>query len=427
MANHDHFTHDVFLSFRGATRYSFTDHLYHSLLRRGINVFRDDQKLKIGDEIGPSLLQAIEDSRISIVILCKDYASSSWCLDELVKIVDCYENHGKLVIVIFYKVEPSDVRHQKKSYREAMMKHEKRFGKKSEKVKAWKFALNRVCALSGLHCTDDIYESEFIDKIVKKISDKLPPMPLQIKHLVGLDSRFEQVKSFFDIEADEVRILGIYGAGGIGKTTFALDIYNKIRRQFEAASFLANIREKSNERTSGMEDLQKTLLSEMGEETQTMFGSTFRGSSEIKGRLAQKRVLLILDDVDSVKQLKSLAGGHDWFGSGSRIIVTTRDKDVLKKHDVKIKTYKLEELNHHESMELFCWHAFNMSRPVDNFANISSHAISYAKGIPLALRVIGSNLKGLSIEECDIEIQRYRMVPDAEIQGGKDGIMLKGY
>ncbi|CAJ2655668.1 unnamed protein product [Trifolium pratense] len=155
----------------------------------------------------------------------------------------------------------------------------------------------------------------------------------------------------------------------------------------------------------------------MGEETQTMFGSTFRGSSEIKHRLAQKRVLLILDDVDLVRQLESLAGGHDWFGSGSRIIVTTRDIDVLQKHDVKIKTYKLEELNHHESIELFCWHAFNMREPVEHFAKISIRAISYAKGIPLALRVIGSNLKGKSIEEWDIEIQRYRMVPDAEIQG----------
>jgi GTPase SAR1 family protein len=226
------------------------------------------------------------------------------------------------------------------------------------------------------------------------------------------------VKSLFDIDSDdEVCILGIYGAGGIGKTTFALDIYNKIRHQFEAASFLANIREKSNERTSGMEDLQKTLLSEMGEETQTMFGSTFRGSSEIKRRLSQKRVLLVLDDVDSVKQLKSLAGGHDWFGSGSRIIVTTRDIDILQKHDVEIITYKLEELNHDESIELFCWYAFNMSRPVDYFASRSSHAISYAKGIPLVLRVLGSNLKGINIEEWDTEIQRYRMVPDAEIQG----------
>ncbi|PNX77670.1 NBS-containing resistance-like protein [Trifolium pratense] len=156
MMNHVEFTHDVFLSFRGRTRYSFTDHLFRSLLRHGIDVFRDDKNIKIGDEIGPSLLQAIEASRISIVVLCKDYASSSWCLDELVKIVDCYENNGKLVFVIFYKVEPSDVRHQRNSYEIAMIEHENRFGRESEKVKAWRAALNRVCALSGLHYRDDM-------------------------------------------------------------------------------------------------------------------------------------------------------------------------------------------------------------------------------------------------------------------------------
>lgn len=157
MANHDDdFTHDVFLSFRGKTRYSFTDHLYRSLLRHGINVFRDDQNLKIGNEIGPSLLHAIEASSISIVVLCRDYASSTWCLDELVKIVHCYyEMKGKIVFVVFYKVEPSDVRHQRNSYQVAMVEHEKRFGRESEKVKAWRLALNRVCALSGLHCKDD--------------------------------------------------------------------------------------------------------------------------------------------------------------------------------------------------------------------------------------------------------------------------------
>ncbi|AES87225.1 disease resistance protein (TIR-NBS-LRR class), putative [Medicago truncatula] len=402
MANHyEDFTHDVFLSFRGGTRYSFTDHLYRSLLRQGINVFRDDQNLKIGHEIGPSLLQAIEASRISIVVLCKEYASSTWCLDELVKIVDCYENNGK----------------SKNSYEDAIRKHEKRFGRESEKVKAWKLALNRVCALSGLHCKDDVYESEFIEKIVRDISTKLPTVPLQIKHLVGLNTRFKQVKSIIDINSSErICMLGIYGAGGIGKTQFALHIYNKIRHQFEAASFLANVREKSNESIGGLENLQRTLLNEIGEATQ-VFGSSFRGSSEIKHRLSHKRVLLILDDVDSVKQLESLAGGHDWFNSGSIIIITTRDIDILHKHDVKIKPYKLEELNHHESTELFCWYAFNMSRPVENFEKISSHAISYAKGIPLALRVIGSNLKGKSIEEWDIELQKYRKVPDAEIQG----------
>jgi len=245
-------------------------------------------------------------------------------------------------------------------------------------------------------------------------------MPLQTKHLVGFDSRFEQVKPHFDVNSDDdVRMLGIYGAAGIGKTTFALDIFNKIRHRFEAASFLANVREKTNESMCGLEDLQRTLMSEMGVETQTMIGSTFIGSSVIKRMLAKKRILLILDDVDSVKQLESLAGGLDWFGSGSIVIVTTRDIDVLHKHkhDIKIKTYKLQELNHHESTELFCWYAFNMSRPVQNFEKICSQAISYAKGIPLALKVIGSNLKGKNVEEWDIELQRYRKVPDAEIQG----------
>jgi hypothetical protein len=113
--------------------------------------------------------------------------------------------------------------------------------------------------------------------------------------------------------------------------------------------------------------------------------------------------------------LESLAGGHDWFGSSSRIIVTTRHTDVLHKHDVK--TYKLEELNYHESIELFCWNAFNISKPPEKFANICSRAINYAKGIPLALKVIGSNLKGKSIEEWDIELHKYKKVPDAEIQG----------
>nr|KYP57825.1 TMV resistance protein N [Cajanus cajan] len=417
MANDEY---DVFLSFKGenGTRYTFSDHLFRALLRHGINAFRDDQSLRSGDELAPSLIQAIETSTISVLVLCQNYASSTWCLEELVKIIHCYENKGKHVLPIFYLVEPSDVRYQKNSYATAMTKHENRYGMDSEKVKAWRSALSRVCDLTGIHYRNHMYETDVIEKIVKDTSAKLPPMPLQIKQLVGLDSRFERVKSLIDINSnDVVCMLGIYGVGGIGKTTFVVDLYNKIRHQFEAASFLANVREKSNKSINGLEDLQRTLLSEMGEETQTIMGSTFRGSSEIKRKLRLKRVLLVLDDVDTVKQLESLAGRDDWFGPGSRIIITTRDEDVLHKHEVKIKRYKLEELNYYESLELFCWYAFNMSRPAENFANISTLPVRYAKGIPLALRVIGSNLKGRSAEEWQIELQKYRKVPDDEIQG----------
>ncbi|KAI5333929.1 hypothetical protein L3X38_024061 [Prunus dulcis] len=61
--------HNVFLSFRGEdTRNSFMDHLYHALNQRGIDTFRDDEKLKRGTFIGPELLKAIEESSFKICL-----------------------------------------------------------------------------------------------------------------------------------------------------------------------------------------------------------------------------------------------------------------------------------------------------------------------------------------------------------------------
>ena len=74
--------YDVFLSFRGEdTRKSFTDHLYTTLKQKGIFTFRDDEELERGKPIKPELLEAIEESLYAIVILSKNYAYSTWCLD----------------------------------------------------------------------------------------------------------------------------------------------------------------------------------------------------------------------------------------------------------------------------------------------------------------------------------------------------------
>ena len=100
--------YDVFLSFRGEdTRKSFTDHLYTTLKQKGIFTFRDDEKLERGKPIKPELLEAIEESLFAIVILSKNYASSTWCLDELVKIMECKDKIGLIVHPIFYDVDPS--------------------------------------------------------------------------------------------------------------------------------------------------------------------------------------------------------------------------------------------------------------------------------------------------------------------------------
>ena len=142
--------YDVFLSFRGEdTRYAFTGHLYHALRSKGLNTFMDDEELRIGETIRPQLLQAIEVSRISIIVLSEKYAASTWCLDELVKILQCQKEKNQLVFPIFYKVKPSDVRHQRNSYKQAMDAHENKFGYNSEKVQKWKAALSDVSGIAG--------------------------------------------------------------------------------------------------------------------------------------------------------------------------------------------------------------------------------------------------------------------------------------
>ncbi|MCI08620.1 toll interleukin receptor [Trifolium medium] len=144
--------YDVFLSFCGEdTRYSFTGFLYHALRREGFKIFMDDEGLEGGNQISQTLLKAIEKSRLSIVVLSENYGYSTWCLDELVKIMECKKNNNQLVWPIFYKIEQSDVSNQTKSYCKAMKAHEDRFGKESESVQKWRSALSEVALVKGDH------------------------------------------------------------------------------------------------------------------------------------------------------------------------------------------------------------------------------------------------------------------------------------
>jgi deoxyribodipyrimidine photolyase len=173
--NHGYVYH-VFLSFRGEdTRETFTGHLYNALDQRGINTFIDDEGLRIGEDISQSLLKAIEESKISIIIFSKNYANSTWCLDELVKILECKKEKGQVVCSVFYNISPSDVRHQRGSYKEAFDMLEERFEDNKEKVKKWRMALTEAANLSGWHFSNGYvllfsYSSfNFFDKNILKI------------------------------------------------------------------------------------------------------------------------------------------------------------------------------------------------------------------------------------------------------------------
>ena len=147
--------YEVFLSFRGEdTRKGFTSHLYAALEERGIYTFRDDKELEVGKSISPELLKAIEESRFAIVILSEDYASSTWCLDELAKIISCSNKTGMIVLPVFYNVDPSDIRKNTKKIGQALAKHEERFKENIENVQTWRDALTKVASLKGWHLQD---------------------------------------------------------------------------------------------------------------------------------------------------------------------------------------------------------------------------------------------------------------------------------
>uniref|UniRef100_A0A2N9HDS9 TIR domain-containing protein n=1 Tax=Fagus sylvatica TaxID=28930 RepID=A0A2N9HDS9_FAGSY len=291
--------YDVFLSFRGEdTRNSFTDHLYTALKYKGIDTFKDEEKLKRGKSIQPELLKAIEESRFAIVILSRNYASSTWCLNELEKIIRCMKEMKMRVLPIFYDVDPSNVRKQTGTFAQAFAKHEEHFKDNIEKVQTWRIALREVANLKGWHLQDRP-ESKIIQNIVGELWHNLNYAFLEdLEGLVGIISQVEKLKSCLAIGSNDIRIIGVWGMGGIG----------------------------------------------------------------------------------------------------SRVIITTRDKHLLQILEVD-KIYDVEGLNDDKALHLLSLKAFKKDHPPKDYLELSKDVVHYAKGLPLAIEILGSFLSHRSIDE----------------------------
>ncbi|KAK9201023.1 hypothetical protein WN944_016224 [Citrus x changshan-huyou] len=227
--------YDVFLSSGGEdTRTGIRSHLAAALRRKQIELFIDDEKeVEKGNEISPAVSDAIETSLIVIIIFSEDYASSKWCLDELVKILDCLEkNNGQIVVPVFYRVDPFDVLEQKGSFAEAFVRHERNF---PDKVQKWRDALIKASTISAFVVTESRNEAGHVEKIAQDISKKVEDISdsTDLSGFVGLNSRIEKIKSLLCLELGDVRILGIWGMGGIGKTTIASIIFHQISGDFQ--------------------------------------------------------------------------------------------------------------------------------------------------------------------------------------------------
>ncbi|CAH2079156.1 unnamed protein product [Thlaspi arvense] len=390
-ADDSRWKYNAFLNFRGKdVRRNFISHLYDALKEEGLTIFHDDEELQRGDFIEEGLEKGMKQSRFAIVVISEDYATSQWCLRELSYLVDLAEKKppGIGLIPIFYGIDPSILKSRTGCFSEALKKHEQRFG--PEMVKKWREALATVGNISGWDSKSRDNDSKLVHEVVQDLVERLylDEAADESTDLVGMSFHKKRIESLLSLDSeDDVQMLGLWGMGGRGKTTIANCIFKGLSSKFPDRCFLENV--KSDFQKHGASHLRKQIMSEIF--PKSPLNPRCINSDAMKRRLRGKKVLLVLDDVDDVEQLQELAGNCNWFGPGSRIIITTRDKRVLDEHHVKL-IYEVKPLRTTQAIQLFSKHAFKMNRPREEFRELCLDIVEKLGGLPLAVRVVGASL-----------------------------------
>ncbi|XP_030546483.1 disease resistance protein RPV1-like [Rhodamnia argentea] len=383
------FVNSLLTGFRGAdTKRHLANRLFAGLTDAGIRVFKDKKEPKADKEIDPALVEAIGQSKISIPIISPEYVASKSCLMGLAKMLDCRGTKNLAIIPIFYGINPSDIGSGDHQIDSTLLD-------------SWKSVLHDIGHLKR-YCLDHASDQDgrLISELVSYVTRLLKEAELVgTSMLVGLENQFVNMmpsldvdyhnKQVVEIRGNKVRMVGIHGIGGIGKTTLAKFVYNQLYPLFEGCSFLGNIREIS--KTKPLENLQSQLVSDLLNQEPISLGSLEEGIYYIKHRFRIMRVLIVLDDVDERHQLEAFAGNLNWFGSRSRVIVTTRNAGLLNIPKV-FKTYEVEPMDSDQGFRLFCQHAFGGSSPHEGYGRLSRKIVSKTAGLPIAIEVVGSYL-----------------------------------
>ncbi|CAI0452327.1 unnamed protein product [Linum tenue] len=405
--------YEVFMSFRGPdVRNTFADHLYRSLTRAKIRTFMDEEELRKGEGIAPSLVRAIPESKIYIAILSERYASSKWCLLELAQMVECWKQRkGHLILPIFYLVSPRDVRHQEGLYQQAFEHHAHKHSPQT--VKEWKEALREVGQMKGWHVTESRGEGAIVDEVLSRVKSHLRSMyTLVTDELVGIDTPMEEVMKLLNLESSKERVIvGIHGMGGLGKTTLSKAVYNEICAQFDRCCYLEDARE-ALAKSDGVVSLQNKVISTILEGDYHVQNAS-EGINMIKNRVCKHKLLLVVDDIDDKFEFNKILGKLGDFSSGSRFILTTRYTRILD-FISDCRLYEPRELSRDLSLQLFSKHAFGMNNPPEEDAGISKEFVKVATGLPLALKVIGSLLYRRKRKFWEEKLKELQSIPSSE-------------
>ncbi|XP_023634750.1 disease resistance protein RPS6-like isoform X1 [Capsella rubella] len=411
--------YDVFPSFSGEdVRITFLSHFLKELNRKLIISFKDNE-IERSQSLDPELKQAIRTSRIAVVMFSEKYASSSWCLDELLEIVKCKEELGQLVVPVFYGLDPSHVRKQTGKFGEAFAKTCQR--RTEDETKLWRQSLTDVANLLGYHSLNWPNEAKMIEAIANDILAKLNLAPSKdFEDFVGMEDHIAKMSVLLDLESEEVRMVGIWGTSGVGKTSIARVLYNQLSRQFQGSVFIdrafvsksLEIYKSANPDDYNMKlHLLRNFLSEILDKKDIRIDCL----GEVEERLKHRKVLILIDDLDDQVVLDTLVGQTQWFGSGSRIILVTKDKHFLRAHRIDL-IYEVCLPSQELALQMFCRYTFRQNFPPDGLMELASEVALCAGNLPLGLKVLGSYLRGREKEDLIDILSRLRNGLDGKIE-----------
>jgi len=261
-------------------------------------------------------------------------------------------------------------------------------------------------SVSPLYGSDD---PVFIEAIVKDVWEKLNRRcPFEVnKELVGIKDKHREIEPLLEIGSNNVKILVLWGMGGMGKTTLAKSLYAKHCSQFKRHCFLEDVRGVSIR--SGLNVARKHLFSTLLE---IRPDAPYVETPISKRKLECEKSLIVLDDVSTLEEAENL-DIVNCLGPGSIVIVTTRDKQICSQFN-ECAIYKVDGLGWYDSCELFYWNAFQRKHAKVGYEKLSEIAISYCSGNPLALKVLGANLRTKSTEEWKSELDKLKKIPNTK-------------
>jgi len=289
-----------------------------------------------------------EESKLAVVVVSESYPISVLCLNQLEKIVNSHSEGRLSILPIFYGVDPYNVRKQTGYLAEPFQ--ELGEGYPDDKIQEWRVSLTKLTNIPALDSRYWSNEADMIELIANEILSISNRKPLTAKGdgLVGMDRQMQTLYKLLDFKAaEEVRLIGIWGPGGIGKTTLARYAYEEISSNF--------------------------------------------------------KVHVFVDKAEKIcHQDRDLA---HWFIPGSRVIFVTQDRNLLVESGVE-HAYEVQSLRYDEALQLFSHSAFDQQHPPTSFESLSLRAVHISGFLPLTLKILGSSLRGKDEERWEKELQQ---------------------